>query len=199
MLWKTKFAAVSLLALSAVTAEAAPITGAFSMVGFDQERIMAGDDVIGLDFEDETTLAEESRFVVGSLTGDFVGRLSPGDSGDIIEQIIFSLPLDVPLWTVGGFSFVAHGFDPVIFEDLDPAAALTVQATGTLYHSDFDPTVALWTYTGQDANGSSSWSATALSSGELTGGEVPEPGILALLSGGLLAAGLWGRRRQTAV
>lgn len=196
MLWKTKLAAVSILALSAVTAEAAPIAGAFSMVGFDQERIVVNGNVIGLDFEDETTAAEESRFFVGSLTDDFAGHLNPGQQGDIIDLIVFDAPLDVPIWTVGGFSFVADSFDPVIFEDLDPAEALIVQASGTLYHPDFDPTLAVWTYTGQGVDGSSSWSATALSSGELTGGEVPEPGILALLSGGLLGAGLWGRRRQ---
>jgi len=197
MLRKMSLAAVSVLALSVTTAEAAPITGAFSMVGFSQERIVVDGDVVGLIFEDPATAAEESVFFAGSLSGDFATHLSPMQQGDISDLVIFDDPLPTPLWTVGGFSFTAQSFDPVIFQDLDPAEALTVQATGILSHPDFDDTMALWTYTGQGVDGSSSWSATALS-GELTGGEVPEPGVLGLLSVGLVAAGLWGRRRQVA-
>jgi len=137
--------------------------------------------------------------IVNTATGDFAGTpllgtitdfqfdpfLGINDGSGGVTAVV-SIP---DFWTAGGFSFeltsITRG------SSADPDRFLALEGTGVITAAGFDPTSAVWVFTGNTAGGASfGWSAGS------TAVSAPEPGMLALLGVGLmLVAG--GRKLRT--
>lgn len=137
-----------------------------------------------------------NQFVVSAGDGDFAS-LTTGQVGDITDFQFdnYGTPIagyalaNSPIanfWEIAGFSFELNNI--VRETGGDPAKDLLLSGTGVISSSGFKDTAASWSFSGDTSgNGLFGWSATS---------SVPEPGMLALLSLGLLGIGL---RKKTKV
>ncbi len=172
----------SLLLFGASSAQAVPITGTMEM----------GGSFIALDRLGNATTAASAvaidfnffgldKFVVNAGDGDFSGLA--GSYGDI-KDFTFD-PFVAPIadfWSIAGFSFELT--DVVRGVSGDPASFLILNGVGTISALGFDDTAANWWFSGDTTGtGTFSWSATSAVA-------VPEPGLLLLLSMGLIGFGL---------
>jgi len=171
----------SVLLLVALNVTALPITGTMEMGGSfyaldsDGNQTNAAD-ATSIDF----SFFGFDMFVVNTASGDFSGLA--GQYGDI-QDIQFE-PFLAPVadfWSIDMFSFeltdIARGFTN------DPENILVLNGTGTVSASvaGLDDTAATWSFSGDTTGtGVFSWSATS----------VPEPGLLFLLSIGLIGIGV---------
>ncbi len=178
--------------LVATSAYALPITGEMEMTGAFHLIDNSGNTVdnaataTGVDFD----FFGFDKFRATSGDGDFMGLA--GMVGDISDFQFesFSSPI-ANFWSIDIFSFeltnVVRGFTN------DPANFLVLNGTGIISASGFDDTAAAWLFTG-DASGGGllSWSATPSIPVPTASvpTAVPEPGVLALLSMGLIGFGL---------
>lgn len=172
----------SLLSVLAANVNALPITitGSLDMGGgayaIDATGAQTNDAslAVAIDFT-------PNNFRVLAASGDFTGL--KGQIGDI-QDLAFG-PFVGPVtafWTVGDFSFDLT--DVVRGVTNDPASFLVLNGTGIISAIGFDNTVASWRYTSDTTgNGAFSWSAVSARN-------VPEPGVLALLSSGLFGFSL---------
>ena len=168
----------SILLLITTNVTALPITGVMEMGGSFSPNSVNAAEVTSLEFY---YLGTDNKFVVNSASGDFAGVPPYGD----IQNIQFE-PFSTPVadfWTIGGFSFeltdITRGFTN------DPAKFLILNGVGTISSSNpaLDDTAATWSFSSDTTgNGIFSWSATATA--------VPEPGLLFLLSIGLIGIGI---------
>lgn len=124
------------------------------------------------------------RFRVVAADGAFAALV--GNIGGI-QDLIFN-PFLAPVadfWTVGGFSYTLNDVTPGFTND--PASFLVLNGTGIISAAGFEDTAASWSFTSSTTgNGVFSWSAVSATN-------VPEPGVLILLSVGLI--GIGARRR----
>ena len=137
----------------------------------------------GIDFD-------PNMFIVNSATGSFSGvsisgaikdfQFDPGlgvrDGIEVDGTVngVTAVTSITDFWTIDGFSFeltsvvkLSTGSDP--FLDLD--------GTGIIRAAGFEATMGTWSFTGDNAGGTFTWSA---------GTAVPEPTMLALMAIGLL-------------
>ena len=164
---------------------ALPITGQMEMTGgfFAVDRsgvvVSAANLATGIDFD----FFGFDAFRVTSAEGDFAGLA--GQVGNITDFQFdpFVAPI-ADFWTIDKFAFdmtnVVRGTSS------DPVNFLVLNGVGMLTAAGFEDTSATWAFTG-DTTGSGifSWSASSAS--------VPEPGVLALLSIGLIGFGVRNR------
>ncbi len=175
------FIATSVCALP-VTGEM-EMTGGFHLVDAGGNTVGNAAAATGVDFD----FFGFDKFRATSGDGDFSGLA--GQVGDITDFQFDSFVSISDFWTIGAFSFeltsVERGFTN------DPANFLVLNGVGTISANGFDDTAANWSFTG-DASGGSllSWSATPSIPVPSTPTVIPEPGILALLSMGLIGFSL---------
>lgn len=185
------------LSLLASTANAAFLSGSFATGQSPGSAVAAVDaasapttlDVAtGLDFTASATPGfVGSNFIVVGGLGDFaaLGGLLGTLADFQFSPALSPSPLD-PLWSVGGFTFIA---DSVSVDDQD-ANTLTLRAIGKISDGagGADDTPGIWDFSLNQTSGSLSFSFS-------TATNVPEPATLALFGAGLLGLGMVRRRK----
>lgn len=165
----------NVVALPLITGEM-EMTGGFYAVDSNGDTVSSADMATGIDFD----FFGFDAFRVTTANGDFAGL--DGQVGSIADFQFdpFVAPI-TDFWTIDIFAFELT--DVVRGTTNDPVNFLVLNGVGTLTATGFADTDASWTFTG-DTTGSGifSWSATSTS--------VPEPGLLVLLSIGLIGFGI---------
>ena len=194
------------LSLTVVSAEAAPITGAFSISGnffpVNGGALSALSAATGIDFGAALSPGSAGAFSVNSANGDF--SFLAGTSG-LIRDFSFagagSTNFPVPSSGTPILAFQTFAAAPTLAFALESIGAtfqngtfLLLSGQGTFNMSGFSSTPGTFDFSGNGAGGTFSFSA---SNGAVP--QVPEPASLVLLGAGLLvcAASLSRRRRRT--
>lgn len=177
-----QFAVAATLALlsSGAMATTMPVTGAIDMGGrayvYDREGGTQVTDPALATFVD----FNPNNFIVVAATGDFAALVD--DIGTIQDLTFdgFTGPV-LNFWTVGDFAFDLT--DVVRGATNDPQKFLVLNGTGVIRAAGYDDTLADWRFTADTTgNGAFTWNAASET--------VPEPGMLTLLSIGLIGFGL---------
>lgn len=172
--------------LAGSPAHAVLIQGDFSMVGFQQDN-----SVTGVNFSQ----AQTPDFFIGAASGGVSGLL--GNFTGALTDVSFAAP--GPIWSIGGFAFVANVFTFVNFAlDCGDAASttggcLSFSASGTITAPGFDPTPSTFVYTGQEGPSTASFSATQSATW------ISAPGTLIHLGTALVGLGVMARGRRRRV
>lgn len=123
-------------------------------------------------------------FKVAATDGDFIGLETVNSDlstyGDIKDFSFAPLPASISdFWVVDIFSFELTD----VMRTNNSSSFIDLTGTGVITATGFDATDATWAFSGDTSGGGIfSWSASSAS--------VPEPGVLALLSCGLIGFGL---------
>jgi hypothetical protein len=187
--------AALLLACSASTAQAAPISGSFSMSGNflplnSWDLFTSLDLATGLDFialtGSESSPGTAGQFLVNSAKGDFASLV--GQTGTI-QDLTFAPGLFTPIYafqSVGALTFDLLSIVPVI----QTADFLLLSGTGVLHFGGNDA-AAVFKFSGNGDDGTFSFSASEGTTA------VPEPASMLLTGSGLAALALIRRRRTS--
>ena len=177
---KFKLILIGLVSLISLNTYAVPIVGTFDMGGGAYLSDATGHTI------NDASLAvainfRPNNFRVLAADGDFTALV--GNIGNIqnLAFASFTGPM-ANFWTIGGYSFDLTSVTQITSND--PSAFLVLNGTGIIRALNFDNTPASWRFSSDTTgNGGFSWSAKSATS-------IPEPGILALLSIGLIGLGL---------
>jgi hypothetical protein len=178
-----------LLASASLNVMALPLlTGKLDMGGAAYLEVSPG--VRTMDASAATAIDfDPNNFRVLHAEDDFLGELFAIGS---IQDLAFD-PFAGPVanfWTVGGFSFELTNV--VRGTTNDPLNVLVLNGAGTISAAGFADTAATWNFSANTTgNGLFSWQATDMTKPNA----LPEPGVLALLSLGLIGVGM-GRRKN---
>jgi hypothetical protein len=198
--WTAVLSAALVAVVGALPASAAPIVGAYSISGnfawVDNDTglpVANASDADAIDFKPFSNTpnpGDPGQFIVLNSSGDFAAFITLG-IGSILD-ITFDGPgnTDFPSVPVTGFQSV-DGITFDLIEITDVIAngdSLEVRGAGVFHLPGFDDTPGAFIFTGQESGGSFSFSASQSA--------VPEPATLLLLGSGLVAAGLFARRRR---
>jgi len=191
-------------ALAAAPAQAAMITGSFSMSSGGVGIFLPVDGATGtsttlatatgLDFTStgSPTPGTAGSFVIGlGPTGDFSGLA--GTVGQISDfSFAGSGSVDYPVTTVPSFeTFAGFTFDLTsIGISSQTSSTLDLIGTGIFHKAGFTDTPGTFVFTGNQQGGTFSFSASQST--------VPEPASILLLGTGLFGLGSSGRRRRAA-
>ena len=199
------------LSLTVASAEATPITGAFSISGnfFPVNGVTGALSALsaatGIDFGAALSPGTAGAFAVNSANGDFA--FLTGTSG-LIRDFSFggagSASFPIPSAGTPILAFQTFAAAPtltfalnsmsVAFQNPTVPTFLLLSGQGTFAMNGFSPTAGTFDFSGNGTGGTFSFSA---SNGAVP--QVPEPASLVLLGAGLLvcAATLSRRRRRT--
>ena len=133
-------------------------------------------------------------FVVVDAQGDFGTFMTPFVTTGSIKDITFDgagnasfpSPSVVDFQLVAGFSFE---LTEIVSVSPNAFGSLDIIGNGIFSGNGFDPTPGEFIFTGQQSGGSFSFSASQSTN-------VPEPATLLLLGSGLVAAGVFARKRR---
>ena len=169
-----------LLLIFASSVMAMPISGTLEMIGAAYLKDASGNNTsnaslaVAIDFN-------PNKFIVTLADGDFTGLT--GQIG-VIQNFQFDSFVSpiADFWTIKDFSFELMD---VSIADLDGSGSfLALKGQGIISAGGFDDTAAIWSYSSDSSGGGVfGWSATNLTN-------VPEPGVLVLLSLGLIGISL---------
>jgi len=187
--------AALVMVVSASTAQAAPISGSFSMSGnflpidslssYTTLDLASGLDFIEL-YGSTPSVGDPGQFRVNSAKGDFASLV--GQTGSI-QDLMFAPGLFAPIsnfQSIAGFTFDLLSVAPVI----QTADVLWLSGTG-MWHIGGNDAAGKFTFTGNGDGGTFSFSG---SDGTTA---VPEPASMLLMGTGLAAAAIARRRRAT--
>ena len=153
------------------------MSGGFSALDATGAKLTDATTATAIDFD----FFGSNFFGVISGSGAFAGL--DGQMGDITDFTFasFSSPI-VDFWSVDKFSFELTSVARDISDD--PSKFVRLSGEGVLSATGYEDTVANWSFAGSGSGSTTfSWSAGTTES-------VPEPGVLALLSVGLIGFGL---------
>lgn len=161
------------------------MSGSFYAVDASGARTANANNAIAIDFD----FFGMDKFRVNSADGDFAGLETVNGNistlGDIKDFQFgsFSAPV-ADFWVVSDFSFELTN---VLRTNIGSSSFIDLVGIGVVSASGFQDTNAIWKLSGDTSGGGVfSWSAD---SGAVAAA-VPEPGVLALLSIGLIGMGL---------
>jgi len=168
-------------------AEAAPITGDFSLSGGFQPTGGPLATATGINFTGPATFQ--------SANGAFAPFLG---ATAIMTDFMFNPLTPSPVTSLIAASSVLPAGLNLNFQlesisiTLQNASVLILQGFGTMSITGFDDTPGTWVFTANAQGSSFSWSSSSMTM------PVPEPASLALLGAGLLGLGFAARRRKAA-
>ena len=198
----TAVLSVALVAVAGIIPAAADqVVGAFSISGNfawvdndtgAQVNVLVSD---AIDFRPFTNVAnpgDPGQFLVLNASGDFTSFIGFSSVGTI-EDITFigAGNTDFPAVPVASFQVIGgFTFDLLAIDSIQPngAGSLDIFGHGVFNVPGFDPTPGEFKFTGQQSGGSFSFSASQST--------VPEPATVLLLGSGLVAAGVFARKRR---
>lgn len=158
------------------------MSGSFYALDARGAQTSNANDAIAIDFD----FFGMDIFRVNAATGDFAGLETVSNDlstyGSIKDFQFDPLPASiVDFWVVDTFSFELTS----VVRTNNTTSFIDLIGTGVISGSGFDDTAANWTFSGDTSGGGVfSWNASSGAN------NVPEPGILALLSLGLISFGL---------
>ncbi len=161
------------------------MSGSFYAIDASGVRVDNASSAVAIDFD----FFGMDKFRVNSADGDFTGlKTVSGDIstlGDITDfQFTSFMSPIADFWVVGNFSFELTN---VVRTNIGSSSFIDLVGTGVISATGFQDTAASWMFSGDTSGGGVfSWSADS----ENAVATVPEPGVLALLSIGLIGLGL---------
>jgi len=160
------------------------MSGSFYAINASNEQVSDARNATGIDFD----FFGLNKFRINSADDDFTGlETVNGDIstlGDITDFQFTTMSPIADFWVVGDFSFE---LTDVFRTNPDSSSFIDLVGTGVISAAGFQDTESTWMFSGDTSGGGVfSWSADS----ENAVATVPEPGVLALLSIGLIGLGL---------